>query len=121
MRHRWDFVLATIVALLLALPAAVAGAATPRQIYQDYADNGRLDGTYTRSELNAVIKDAVLQGYGAPTVETELRQEAEAQQAGAVQRGFLPFTGMDLALMVLGGGGLLVLGFTLRRIGRKST
>jgi hypothetical protein len=118
MRRRRDFVLGTIVALLLAVPAGAAGAATPKQIYRDYADNGRLDGTYTQSELNAALQDAVLQGYGAPNVTAELGQEAGAA-VGA--RGLLPFTGRDLSLMVLGGGGLLLLGFGLRRIARKST
>ena len=97
--------------------ASVAAAATPTQIYRDYADNGRLDAQYSRADLDRALKDAVLQGYGNPSVQTGLGTAAGT--AGASQQsGSLPFTGTDLALMVLGGGGLVLVGFGLRRLGR---
>src|SRR5439155_10559791 len=49
--------------------ASAAIAATPTQIYRDYADNGRLDGHYSRSDLDRALKDAVLQGYGNANVQ----------------------------------------------------
>ena len=39
------------VAALALLGAGSAFAATPQKIYRDLADNGRLDGKYTRAEI----------------------------------------------------------------------
>jgi hypothetical protein len=104
--------LAVGLAAFLVAPAALA--ATPTQIYRDYADNGRLDGHYSRSDLNRALKDAVLQGYGNQNVQPGLQQELA--QAGA--KG-LPFTGLDLTLMVVGGSGLLLTGAGLRRLSKN--
>jgi hypothetical protein len=113
--------LALAAAVLAALAlGGTAGAATPTQIYKDYADNGRLDGNYSRSELNAALKDAVLQGYGNQVVEAGLGPAAGNKNV-AGRGGTLPFTGTDLALMVLGGGALVILGLALRRLGRRPT
>ena len=117
MRHmRVGWVIAVLAAALSL--SAGAQAATPTEIYKDYADNGRLDGTYSRAELDAALKDAVLQGYGNPSVNQALGQEAGQTASAGRQAGSLPFTGTDLVLMVLGGGALLLLGLTLRRVGR---
>src|SRR6266511_1978815 len=86
--------------------ASVAIAATPTQIYRDYADNGRLDGHYSRSDLNRALKDAVLQGYGNQNVQPGLQQQL-AQAGGG--KG-LPCSGLDLTLMVVGGVALLLTG-----------
>lgn len=59
---------ASIAAAFTLLLAPGALAASPSQIYQDYAD-GHLDGTYTQAELNAALKDATVQGYGGPVVQ----------------------------------------------------
>jgi len=56
---------AAAVALLVA-PAALG--ATPQQVYDDMADNGRLDGTYTAADVRGALADAIVQGYGSPTV-----------------------------------------------------
>ena len=96
--------------------ASAALAATPTQIYRDYADNGRLDGHYSRSDLNRALKDAVLQGYGNQNVQPGLQQELG--QVGA-KSGGLPFTGLDLTLMVVGGTALLITGAGLRRLARN--
>lgn len=111
--------LVTLLAVLatgfiLVVPAALA--ATPTQIYKDYADNGRLDRQYSRSELNRALKDAVLQGYGGQNVQPGL-QEQLGQAAGV--KGGLPFTGLDLTLMVIGGMTLLIAGAGLRRLARN--
>ena len=39
--------------------ASSAAAATPTQIYRDYADNGRLDGHYSQADLQRALKNAV--------------------------------------------------------------
>ena len=115
--------------------AAVVGApgalgATPQQIYKDYADNGRLDQSYSSADLKRALKDAVLQGYPeqtsgaglAPTIKKKLSSGVAASPKSlpaAKQAGALPFTGLDLALMVTGGLGLLMLGAGLRRFARS--
>jgi hypothetical protein len=106
-------VLAT--SFVLVVPAALA--ATPTQIYKDYADNGRLDRQYSRSDLNRALKDAVLQGYGDQNVQPGLQQQLG--QAAGVKGGGLPFTGLDLTLMVVGGMTLLIAGAGLRRLARN--
>ncbi len=97
--------------------ASVAIAATPTQIYRDYADNGRLDGHYSRSDLDRALKDAVLQGYGNENVQPGLQQELQGGAAGA--NAGLPFTGLDLTLMIVGGTALLLTGAGLRRLARN--
>jgi hypothetical protein len=102
---------------ILVVPAALA--ATPTQVYKDYADNGRLDRQYSRSDINRALKDAVLQGYGAPNVQQGL-QEQLGQAAGVKSGGGgLPFTGLDLTLMVVGGMTLLIAGAGMRRLARN--
>ena len=123
-RHRRWLVLGASAAAGLALVAAPgAPAATPTQIYKDLADNGRLDGTYSRADLQRALKDASVQGYGKPTV--RVRFKPKVQQAigaagaeRAVTRRALPFTGLDLALLAAGGATLLGIGAGLRRLAR---
>jgi hypothetical protein len=119
------------VALIALLVSSAALAASPRQIYADYADNGRLDAAYSRADLEAALRDATLQGYepsgtvggmkaqikkklgeGAPAGTQD--QLAQTGTAG----GALPFTGFDLALIVGGAVFLLVVGGGLRRVSR---
>ena len=121
---------AIVVALLVAAP--IATAATPEQIYNDYAANGKLDGTYSVSDLQRALKDVVLQGYGGPyhkNLKPAIRQkivQVKSQQKKvtipAVKKtGGLPFTGLDLALITLGGISLLLLGAGLRRFARRTS
>lgn len=56
-------------------------------------------------------------GGGGGNVQNEVSQGA----AGAVaSQGSLPFTGLDLALLVVGGVSLLVVGAGLRRAAKRS-
>ena len=124
--------------MLIAVPMGVA--ATPQQIYRDYMDNGRLDGHYSRADLNRALKDAVLQGYPAPSGETlgptikknmggtGGSQGSQGSQGGSAgvssppvkSNGGLPFTGLDLALIAIGGVLLLGFGASLRRFARRT-
>ena len=115
-------------AAVVGVPGALA--ATPQQIYKDYADNGRLDGNYSQKDLNRALRDAVLQGYPpptkqglAPTIKQKLNSGtgavAGAKLPAAKKQGSLPFTGADLALMTAGGFSLLLLGGALRRFARN--
>jgi opacity protein-like surface antigen len=116
-----------VVCVLVA--ASVASAATPQQIYRDFADNGRLDAKYSPSDLQRALKDAVVQGYGGPTgknTKPTIKSGQGTKGGGAAQTppvqsaGGLPFTGLDLALISI--GGLLLLGFGagLRRFARRA-
>ena len=121
-----------VVALVGLLVGSAALAASPRQIYADFADNGRLDATYTRADLESALRNATLGGYeDSGTVgrmKTEIKRKLGAgAPAGAQQSlgasgsagGTLPFTGVDLALIVGGAVFLLALGGGLRRVSRS--
>jgi opacity protein-like surface antigen len=110
-------VLLSTAAAAMFVFVSVAAAATPTQIYRDYADNGRLDAQYSRSDLDRALKDAVLQGYGNQNVQAGLQEKLAV--AGAAQGGGLPFTGLDLTLMAVGGATLLLTGAGLRRLARN--
>jgi hypothetical protein len=126
-------IITAVAALAGAAVVGVPGAfaATPQQIYRDYADNGRLDGHYSKADLSRALKDAVIQGYGKPTtnkgiVPAIVTQKnkgtggvAGASLPAAKKQGSLPFTGADLALMTVGGFSLLLLGGALRRFARN--
>lgn len=105
------------VALALAGPAA---AATPRQVSQrifaDLADNGRLDGHYSRVQINRALHAPSLQGYEGPALKPAVVAPKGAPPADP--GGSLPFSGLDLALFGGVGGPLLLLGASLGRFAR---
>ena len=114
----------TAFAAAVAVGAPGALAASPQQIYKDYADNGRLDGHYSKADLQRALHDAVIQGYKpatsvAPAIKKKISSPssgvAGASLPAAKKQGALPFTGLDLALMTIGGFSLLLLGAALRR------
>jgi hypothetical protein len=109
----WGVSLGAAVSLAGA-PAALG--ATPQRIYRDYADNGRLDQHYSKADLQRAQKDAALQGYPKVGVGGVIEQALGAQSS--TPRGGLPFTGLDLALMGVGGAVLLAAGTGLRRVAR---
>jgi hypothetical protein len=118
--------------------AAPAGAATPAQVYKDFATHGTLTQNYSESVLRATLRDAAVQGYGNPTVVVMLRPVVQQRLnqpkstgvlgaqttvtrrplASVAQRGTLPFTGMQLTMLVLVGGALLGSGLLLRGTAR---
>ena len=110
------------------LGAQGAEAASPGQIYRDYAGNGRIDGTYSVAEYRAAQNDALVQGYGNPNVTVGFKGAVATRIAAAgrtaplaatARTGTLPFTGLDLALLLAGGALLLLLGGLLRLLGRN--
>jgi hypothetical protein len=102
--------------------AGSAFAATPQQIYRDLADNNRLDGTYTRAEIeralnpSTVVRTDALQQARVPRKPIAV-QEDEARSSTAADRADrrVPFSTLDVALLVAGGGPLLLIGAGLRR------
>lgn len=131
-------------AALVAAPGVLA--ASPQEIYDDYADNGRLDSPYSKSDLERALTNAVVQGYGAdketglkPEIEEEInsgsggggtsggstsggtagQSEGTSAPSATTTSGGLPFTGLDLGLIAAGAAGLLLLGVGLRRVARQ--
>jgi hypothetical protein len=128
---------AALVFLSLGALIAASGAfaATPQEIYRDYADNGRLDGTYSPADLQRALKNAAVEQYGKPTtggLKPAVEEETGGSTAGGTaggqasegaspvqSSGGLPFTGLDLTLIVLGALGLIMLGAALRRVAKQ--
>jgi opacity protein-like surface antigen len=123
----------SVLAAVAAVGAPSAMAASPQQIYKDYADNGRLDHTYSQGDLQRALKNAVFQGYkpqqpAGGNLGNEVKKQSSNPSSGVLGSqlpgthragGTLPFTGVDLALMTAGGLALLGLGAGMRRLGRS--
>ncbi len=138
--RRGRFGAGALLVMLVMAPSAMG--ASPGDIYADLAD-GKLDGSYTRAELEAYARDAAVQGYGNPVVPVPTGTGGVADQSGGQEgeesggvapaqappgqtesAGTLPFTGAELGLFALIGGGLLFGGLLLRasaRTGRSNT
>jgi hypothetical protein len=112
--------LATLLFVVLAAPAS---AATPQQIAQrilaDLADNGRLDGHYTRAQIDRALHAPSLQGYErSGSSGSKPQPPPRALSPAGDERGPIPFSGLDLALFGGVGGPLLLLGASLGRLAR---
>ena len=71
------------------------------------------------SGASAAPPKAIVQGYGSPPATLSQSATHRRPLASAGQRGTLPFTGMDLALLTSGGASMLLLGAGMRRLGRS--
>lgn len=102
------------VALACAGPAA---AASPQRIYKDLADNGRIDGRYTKADIARAFNLERVTGTDQrrpAQAESRLTATPPARTAKRPSRK-IPFSGLDLALLTVGGGPLLLIGVGLRR------
>ena len=110
--------LATVALVAFTAPAA---AATPQQISQrifaDLADNGRLDGHYTRAQINNALHAPSLRGYDLPR-RTTVVTSRPSQSPGSGSGRSVPFSGLDLALFGGVGAPLLLFGASLGRLAR---
>jgi len=104
---------ALVIGLVL---TSVALAATPQDIYDDYADNGQLDGTYTDAELQAYLDDATIQQYGDPSIVGPLDALVESMLTPETET--FPFTGFQLMIAGIVAVCLVGGGIALRRISR---
>lgn len=124
MRHVPRALTATVASGLGALLlAASAGAATPQQIYRDLADNGRLDRTYSRADIERAFgSNPSIPAYAKPERAPSSPQAPPVAPvvptASAGDGRSLPFTGLDAALFGAVGGPLLLLGAGMRRYAR---
>lgn len=115
MTARRPVLIAAIFALSALLSAGPAAAASPQRIYKDLADNGRLDGNYDRADISRALN---LQ----QVVKTDRTLSPPARRTAAAptpppkaSAGRVPFTGLDVLLLLVGGGPLLLIGVGLRR------
>ena len=134
-------IISGFLAVLVAFVAAGSAQAYDGRIAQDLKD-GRLDGKYSQAEFAAYFGSAMAQGYGNPVVTpppatggagvqgAQTPSSPAAPSSGVAgaqspplaatqQTGTLPFTGVDLALLVAGGALMLGLGLGARRLGRN--
>ena len=106
-----------LTAVLLVTLCGTAFAATPQDIWNDYNDNGELDGTYTNDELRAYLNNATLHQY--PPDGSKI-QSLDAKVRGLLSaRDRFPFTGAEIAWIAVAVLGLLGAGVGLRRLARS--
>jgi hypothetical protein len=121
--HRRLAAVGAIAALAL-VGSGSAFAATPQTIYRDLVDNGRLDGKYTRAEIERAFKlPPKVRTDRAPSTALPRKPIAvpsageTAQSPRTAKRSDrrVPFSALDAALLVAGGAPLLLIGAGLRR------
>ncbi len=111
-----------VVFTLALIGVGPALAATPQAIYRDLADNGRLDRKYKPADLQRALSLAQpvrTDARRAPTLrDRNLAPDVPATAPAprvASETKRLPFSGLDFALLIAGGGPLLLIGAGLRR------
>ncbi len=110
-------VLIAITTLVLVLGlSGVALAATPDDIYADFAADGVLDGTYTTAELEAYLSSELQDQYADPDKVADLDALVTALLEGEDE---FPMTGAQLAIIGFGALALVGVGFGLRRVARS--
>ena len=123
---RFILPLAALALALGAMPAAslaADGGGSTSAIVKDVAKDGKVDGHYTTAQLKSALKNPLLKQYGGQgAVESVLTKMKPKSTTAAPATGTskdLPFTGADVFLFVIVGGGLLAAGLVLRRFGRR--
>lgn len=103
-------------AVMSVLMASVALAAyAPQDIYDDFADNGKLDRQYSDAELRAYLNNATLSQYTDPSVKNRLDTLVKSM----VTRDTFPFTGFQMMIAGIIAAALVGGGFGLRRFARS--
>ena len=119
------FILPLVALALCVMPAmAFANGGTTSAIVKDVAKDGQLNGHYTQAQLKAALKNPLLKQYGGQgaveSVLTKMKpKKTVAEQPASGPADNLPFTGADVFLFVIVGGGLVAAGLVLRRFGRR--
>ncbi|MHB1342840.1 MAG: hypothetical protein ACYCX3_00575 [Thermoleophilia bacterium] len=109
---------AALTMLFVMVLMGTALAATPQDIYNDFAQDGKLDGSYTQAELDAALTDPTLAQYGDPSVLDRLKTLI---RSSGTDRTVFPFTGAEMLAILGGGVALVLLGLFLRRGRRDQT
>ena len=125
--------LVAVLAIAITVPvSAFAADATP--VIKDVAKDGRVDGTYTKAQLDAALKSPLLKQYaGTGAVEAVTSKKAAPAKSTSGQKQVssasppatgttskLPFTGLEALLFGGIGLGLAGAGGILRRLGRDT-
>ena len=119
------FILPLVALALCVMPAAAlaSNGGTTSAIVKDVAKDGKVDGHYTSAQLKSALNSPLLRQYGGQgAVESVLTESKPKTTPAAPATGpsnNLPFTGADVFLFVIVGGGLLAAGLVLRRFGRR--
>ena len=121
-----------VAALMLALVftfmlAAVAWAASPHDIYQNYATNHSKQNIekYSTADLRAYLGDAAIAMYENgenPSVVADLNTLVTGilNQRSKGGHSTFPFTGSEPLVLVLGALGLICGGYVLRRVATRA-
>jgi hypothetical protein len=67
----------------------------------------------------ALASSSTCQAYGSQTCSSVGNGNVSTGTTSAASSGTLPFTGLDVVLLVAGGGTLLAAGFLVRRLSRR--
>jgi hypothetical protein len=111
-----SLLLVVLTAILFLGVCGTVFAATAQDVYRDFSDNAKLDGTYTDAQLRSYLNNATLHQYPPDA--------SKVQSLDALVRGLLtvrsrfPFTGAEIALVVVGAFALLGTGLGLRQLAR---
>jgi hypothetical protein len=121
--RKFRFILPLVALALCVMPAAALAnsGGTTSAIVKDVAKDGKVDGHYTSAQLRSALKNPLLKQYGGQgaveSVLTKMKPKATEPATGSANN--LPFTGADVFLFAIVGGGLLAAGLVLRRFGRR--
>lgn len=119
MKNMKKILLVLLTGLVLAIAlAGVAQAWTPQNIYDDWADNGKLDRQYTTQDLQAYLNDPTVHQYGDSSILVPLDSYV-TKTTGQSGRTTFPWTGAQIAAIVLAAALLISLGVLLRRTSRQ--
>lgn len=123
-RRRFLTAAAAAFAAAAIVPVASALAPSPGEIRGDYASNGEISGPYSTAALGRGLDDPTLQGKADATVEPSAKpavQRALGAKAGlhaTKKKRRLPFTRLDLGLMLVGGAVVLFASLSGAALGR---
>jgi hypothetical protein len=106
-------IIGAIVLTLLVQTVALAGW-TPQDIYDDFATNGKLTRAYTDAELQAYLNDSTLAQYG----DNDIKKRLDDVVKDRLSRQEYPFTGFQIAILVVVVVALVGGGFALRQLSR---
>ncbi len=114
MGRRLTFLVLGVLIIALAM-SSVALAASPQDIYDDFAKDGKLDGKYSDTELRAFLNNATLSQYANQTIKNRLDSLINQM----LTRDTFPFTGFQLLIAGIAAVALIGGGIGLRRLARS--
>ena len=108
--------LVVLTAILFLGVCGTVFAATSQDVYKDFNDNGKLDGSYSATELRAYLNNATLHQY--PPDSSKVRSLDSLVRGLLSVRTRFPFTGAEIAFAAVGVLALLGSGLGLRQLAK---